>query len=113
MNVMRLGAKNRNTILIIIVSIGLILTGFLIGSLFDKPVHVNAQVSQEAEHKYYTSVKITSGDSLWSIAEEYRTDECGDIKEYIREIKSLNKLKTDKIHAGEYLLIPYYSEEIK
>ena len=58
--------------------------------------------------KKLTSVYVESGDSLWSIAEEYYTPECGSMKEYIKEIKQTNSLKSDSIHAGNYLLIPYY-----
>ena len=59
-------------------------------------------------YKYYTSVQVKQGDSLWSIASSYLTAECGEVSDYINEIKELNHLSNDAIHAGEYLLIPYY-----
>lgn len=58
--------------------------------------------------KSYTSIEIKSGDSLWSIASEYMTDDYDSIQEYVRDIKSLNGLGSDEIHAGKFLLVPYY-----
>lgn len=56
------------------------------------------------------SVQIEQGDSLWSIAAEYYTNDFSTLKEYIKEIKRMNCLKDDTIYAGGYLLIPYYAE---
>ena len=58
--------------------------------------------------KKLTSVYVESGDSLWSIAEEYYTPECGNMKDYIREIKKTNGLESDTIRFGYPLLVPYY-----
>ena len=62
-------------------------------------------------YKYYTSIQIEKGDTLWSIADTYMTSEYDSIQDYIREIKELNHLGPDDIHAGQYLTIPYYSGE--
>lgn len=66
---------------------------------------------EENSCKYYTSVEIEAGDSLWSIASEYMTEEYENVQDYVDEIKSLNRLANDKIHAGKYLVIPYYSRQ--
>jgi len=58
--------------------------------------------------KQVTSLIIEKGDTLWSIAQEYRTEEYDDINEYIDEIKASNGLFTDTIHEGNYIIIPYY-----
>ncbi|MCI8484887.1 MAG: LysM peptidoglycan-binding domain-containing protein [Lachnospiraceae bacterium] len=58
--------------------------------------------------QYYTSVEIESGDSLWSIASEYMTDDYESIEAYVEEIKTINGLGDDRIHAGKFLLVPYY-----
>lgn len=68
-------------------------------------------------HKYYTSIIIEEGDSLWNIATEYMrsefvSSEYKNMEVYMNEIRSLNQLKSDVIHAGEYIMIPYYSNEI-
>lgn len=58
--------------------------------------------------KYYTSIQIHTGDSLWSIAEEYISEEYHSIPEYIEELKRVNHLKNDTIHSGMYLVVSYY-----
>lgn len=60
---------------------------------------------------YYKSVQIEQGDSLWSIAEEYMNPEFASIPDYIREIKRVNHISSDQIHAGAYLVVPYYASE--
>lgn len=56
----------------------------------------------------FTSVFITSDDTLWSIAKEHYTEEYGSINNYIKEIKRCNSLTTDDINAGSSLLVPVY-----
>ena len=63
-------------------------------------------------NKYYTSVQIGSGDTLWSIASEYITDDYTDMNEYIREVCSINHIAEDEIHAGQYIVVPYYAVDI-
>ena len=61
-------------------------------------------------NKYYTSITVESGDTLWDIACEYKKSETSDINSYIDEIKSINNLVTDDITAGQDLIIVYYAE---
>lgn len=66
------------------------------------------------EYKYYTSHLIEPGESLWSIAESNMdTVHYDSIQDYVDEIISINGISGDKIQSGYYLLIPYFSEEIK
>lgn len=60
--------------------------------------------------KYYTSILIEEGDSLWSIAEEYRPDDNISVKKYIKDLKKMNNMHSDTIHAGNYLTIYYYND---
>lgn len=68
---------------------------------------------KEQTYKYYTSVQIESGDSLWSIANKYCTEGNMDISDYIKEIKQINHLTTDNITSGQYLTVIYFSTEYK
>lgn len=53
----------------------------------------------------YESIRIHEGDTLWGIADQYRTEGM-DIRSYVQEIRSLNQLSSDQIYEGEYLIIP-------
>lgn len=45
---------------------------------------------------------------------EYMTEEYDSPKTYIKEVKSINSLTdVDKIYAGQRIVIPYYSTELK
>ena len=68
--------------------------------------------TDNVSYKYFTSIQVEAGDTLWSIAEEYADeDHYASNKEYINEVKMMNKLKNDEIVSGQYLVIPYYSYE--
>lgn len=55
-----------------------------------------------------SSVQIEAGDSLWSLASEYYTEEFSSVSNYIIEIKRMNGLSDDTLYAGSYILIPQY-----
>lgn len=68
--------------------------------------------STETSYKYYKSIIVSGGDTLWTIAEEYMDEEHYDsINDYIQEVKSMNSLTDDVIRYGEYLVIPYYGRD--
>ena len=57
-----------------------------------RPTNTTRPVQRKAAYK------VTSGDSLWSIAKKYNTT--------VDKIKQLNKLKSEKLSIGQTLLIP-------
>lgn len=63
--------------------------------------------------KYYKSIMIEEGDTLWSIASQNLNDVNINItiSAYIKEIMKMNGLQSDRITAGMYLVIPYYSND--
>lgn len=63
-------------------------------------------VSADTGNISYISVPITTNDTLWSIADKYYSDEFGTIKDYVKEIKRCNSLKSDNIYAGRYIVVP-------
>lgn len=92
------------------VTILLILT---CSAIFGK-IFIRASYDEKEEpqgYKYYASIQIKEGDSLWSIAAEYAPSCAMDKETYVKELKAINKLHKDTIHAGQYLTIFYYSEE--
>lgn len=65
-----------------------------------------------APYKYYTEVRVDRGDTLWSIAERYMTEEYASRKSYVKEIQKINNLGCE-LQYGQKILVPYYSEEVK
>ena len=90
-------------ILILTLSIG----GFAIGS--------KAQDKDEVIlYKYYTSIEVKYGETLYDIAEAYFCeDRYNDYRHYISEVMYINGLYHEEVSPGTYLVVPYYSEEFK
>jgi len=65
------------------------------------------------QYKYYKSITIQQGDSLWSIAQEYNADSEISMQEYIDELVQVNGLKSKTIHAGQHLVVAYYDTELR
>ena len=62
----------------------------------------------------YQTVEIQKGDTLWSIAKEDYEEPCGDIRDYIDQIKECNNLdSSDRITEGCYLCVPVYTENVR
>lgn len=58
-----------------------------------------------SNHKYYRSIEIQRGDTLWEIAKDSMTSEYNSISEYIKALKEINGLDSDEIQAGRMLII--------
>lgn len=68
--------------------------------------------SKEQKYKYYTSISVAYGDTLWSIAGDYMDAEFYDRLTYVQEVKSINHIHDEnEIVAGKMLIIPYYSSK--
>ena len=97
--------------LAIIFSILMLATGLGItmGSNFIGSNQVSAQDKDVLEKvKYYKSIEIVSGDTLWDLAQTYMDDNYECAQDYIDEVKEINNLFDDNIHEGQYLTVPYY-----
>lgn len=66
---------------------------------------------EQIAYKYYTSIVIEEGDSLWSITEKNFTEHFTSKKAYMKEIKEINGLSDETLTTGQYLIVPYYSYE--
>ena len=74
---------------------------------------LNARAEEKARpewNRYYTSVQIRRGDSLWNLADKYRQGSGYSRQEYIDELKRMNGLKSEQLHSGEYLTVVYFAE---
>ena len=102
----------KRTLLFAVITLLLVSLGVLFGSSLSAAAKSNAANSRTA-FKYYTSIQVEAGDSLWSIAEEYASPEYDTRESYMKEVAALNGLSDMTIHAGEYLTVPYYSYDYK
>ena len=101
----------RQRSIIAIVIIALISIGILLGTSIN--VLASSKADPAAYNKYYKSVRVEYGDTLWTIADQYIADLNIDKTEYIAEICELNHIEADDIVAGEYIVVSYYSKEVK
>lgn len=68
-------------------------------------LHEDKEIRTEwEENREVSIIVISSGDDLWSIAEEYKPSWM-DPREYIYEVQKLNNMSQSCIYAGEQLLI--------
>lgn len=102
----------KRAFLFAVITLFLVSVGVLFGSGFSDAANSNAANSHTA-YKYYTSIHVEAGDSLWSISKEYYSPEYCNLQEYMEEVAALNGLSEMTIHAGEYLTVPYYSYDYK
>ena len=95
------------TILLFVLASIVILLGTTIN------VFAGSKANVSSYNKYYKSVQIEAGDTLWDLADEY-IGECNlDKTDYISEICEINEICEDEIHAGDYIVVAYYSQDIK
>lgn len=71
--------------------------------------------SGEKKFKYYTSIEVEYGQTLWDIHQKYMDSEQYDSPDdYIAELQSINHLnKKGDIRVGQILIVPYFSTEYK
>lgn len=98
--------SNKRRIWIAGAAILLILLVFSIGFI-TKTVTAERSGSRS---KLVTSVEVQKGDTLWSIASAYISDEYDSIHEYIGEIMDSNGMASDEIHAGNFIIVPYFAD---
>ena len=63
-------------------------------------------------NKYYTSVEIMKGDTMTSYYDSYGSH-FKSFDKFSKEVCMINSIEADDLIAGHYVILPYYSEEIK
>ncbi len=74
----------------------------------------NAHTSdQEMNFKYYASITVACGDTLWELADEYIDyEQYADKEVYLAEVRNINHLdESMNIKTGQNLILPYYSND--
>ncbi len=105
----RLIMKRRLTVILATLCI-IVGCGIVFGSFFAKAQ--DEETKTTTNYKYYKSIVIEAGDSLWSIAQEYKSDNCN-TEDYIKEVMELNSLATNEIQESQHLMIVYYDTEFR
>ena len=101
----------KNTFASSIISLLLIIICSCYFGSFFSSAHTNEASNYVPKEKYYKSIEIKEGDSLWTIAKNYMSDEYDSIYSYINEILLINDIsiaEIDHIEAGDYLTVAYY-----
>lgn len=76
--------------------------------LFTNLDHVEASNGQIRE-KQYKNVEIQDGDTVWTLAEEFKTYEYKSTMELVREILEINNINEKTVlKPGNRILIPNY-----
>lgn len=99
----------RRNVMILILSV---LLAVVLSILFISFSTQANDIKHQPSYKYYKSIEVAKGDTLWSIAKNNMDSQhYKNTREYVAEVKKLNSLPTDNIVAGSYIIVPYYSEE--
>lgn len=107
-NKIRRRRERRKNILLVAVTLCLVfILSFVANGFLSNAKNDHSDISV----KYYKSIMVERGDTLWSIATEH-TDTSTTTVDLVNEIKQLNNLHGDTITCGSYLIIPYYSNEM-
>ncbi len=64
-------------------------------------------------YKYFTSVVVKYGDTLYSLAEKYTEGYNMEPSDYVKEVMHINHLDNEEICSGQNLILPYFSKELK
>jgi hypothetical protein len=72
-----------------------------------------ADSGDHTAYKYYKSITISAGATLWTITAEFMDSTYyEDMNDYMDEIIYINRMDSeDVLLAGQSLIIPYYSQE--
>lgn len=107
--VQRIRRIRRNVILVFMTF--LLITGLTLS------VNVLRSAAQDKDtvitYKYYTSIVVEYGETLYSLAEEYTDGYEIAPSDYVKEVMHINHLEDETIQSGQNLIVPYFSEELK
>lgn len=108
-NKIRRKREMRRNILMGLLTIMLVISLSLIFFGFGTKAQSN---DAEISYKYYKSITVKDGDTLWNYAEQYGDSFHYDSnQEYIDEVIKMNALTDGEIISGQHIIIPYYSLE--
>ena len=105
--------KKRRRQIEVRIKLAMIILMFIVvisGAVVIGTVISNANEAQDNSFKYFKSIEVDAGDTLWSIADEYMDSHYDSKNEYIKEVMKINSLTSDQIAVGQFIVVPYYGE---
>lgn len=101
--------ERRHRILVSVLGLLAALCIALMGTMLVNSVKTNASDG----FKYYTSITVENGDTLWNLADQYIDyTHYKSRSSYISEVRHINHLDEKcSIEAGQLLILPYYSDK--
>lgn len=100
MKVIRKRKRKKINLSICIIVLAVFFLGFFIG----KNNIISVAKEKGKMETEYISIKLKSGDNLEKIEKEYNNTNLSK-KDYINNVKKINKLNDDLIYAGTYLIL--------
>lgn len=92
----------------------IIITLLLLSGAFGSFIAKAQSPDTESNFKYYTHITVSYGESLWTIADRYMSDDYNNKEAYIQEVVRINSLDDENdLYAGTTIVVPYYSSEFK
>lgn len=94
--------------------IGILLTGLVVTIfVLSLAVFFNREPVEASDgieyRKDYVCIEIEEGDSLWSLAAEYRTEEIHSLEDFVAELEDVNGIeKNTVLKPGNKLMVPCY-----
>ena len=91
--------------------IALVMIVMIMSCFFGKTlVMANEESDDTVYNRYYTTIEVEKGDTLWSIAKTYYHPSGMSVREYVYELKLINGMVSDEIRAGNMISVEYYAE---
>ncbi len=91
--------------------IALVMIVMIMSCFFGKTlVMANEESDDTVYNRYYTTIEVEKGDTLWSIAKTYYHHSGMSVREYVYELKLINGMVSDEIRAGNVISVEYYAE---
>ena len=73
---------------------------------------VKASEKSSPRVKSFISVRVSCGDTVWSIAEENLSPEYASVADLVKEIEKTNHLVNGQINSGNYIIVPVYVDAL-
>ncbi len=89
--------------------LGIIVTSILIFLIMQFSAQSVSADETAPLQKYYKSIELEAGDTLWELADTEMGVGYTDKREFISEIEDINHVDANTLHEGANLIIPYFA----